>query len=266
MRNVGDTARRISRRISPVSVDSELERVRERIEARSHRDLLRLQRAGRTVCWVDDDTEPLVTIRIATFNRADLLVDRALASARRQSYGRIEILVVGDATDAATDRAMRSVRDPRVRYVNLPRRGLYPPDPADRWLVAGAHPMNVGIALASGSWIAPCDDDDEMTDDHVEVLLREAQRCGYEMIYSKAELEGVDAGWSIVGQAPMRAGGISHGTVLYSMGLRFLTYSTTCWRLPEPFDWNMWRRMQQIGVRIGFLDRVTFRHYETEHA
>jgi len=29
----------------------------------------------------------------------------------------------------------------------------------------------------------------------------------------------------------------------------------------EPNDWNLWRRMEEAGVRMGFVDHVVFRHY-----
>jgi glycosyltransferase involved in cell wall biosynthesis len=253
-------------RLAGFSWASEQERLLERLRRRNERELLIQMRAGRDVCWVPDaGEEPLVTLRIATYKRADMLMERALPSALAQSYERLEILVVGDATDEETERAMSGVRDPRVRFVNLPYRGIYPAAAEHRWLVAGSHPMNAGLVLARGSWIAPFDDDDEMTPDHVEALLTTAMTGRHEMVYSQAEFETADGSWVVVGEEPLRAGGISHGTVLYSMGLRFLRYSSSCWRLPEPFDWNLWRRMREIGVRIGFLEQVTFRHHESAH-
>jgi glycosyltransferase involved in cell wall biosynthesis len=128
-------------------------------------------------------------------------------------------------------------------------------------MVAGGYPMNVGNALAEGAWIAPLDDDDEFTEDHVERLVAEARLRQLEMIYSKARYERTPGTWIEIGGEPLRRGNISHGTVLYSSGLRFLRYSSTCWKRGEPADWNMWRRMRAIGVRIGFLNAVTFTQY-----
>src|SRR5207302_3257825 len=82
-----------------------------------------------------------------------------------------------------------------------------------------------------------------------------------EMIYSVADFQGPDGGWQPVGGEPLTWGAISHGNVLYSAGLSFLSYSLTCYRMGEPLDWNLWRRMSQIGVRIGFLNHLTYRHY-----
>jgi hypothetical protein len=26
-------------------------------------------------------------------------------------------------------------------------------------------------------------------------------------------------------------------------------------------NWNMWRRMKEVGVRIGFIDKIVGKHY-----
>lgn len=121
--------------------------------------------------------------------------------------------------------------------------------------------MNAALFLARGEWIAPCDDDDEFTDDHVELLLGHAQRQRLEMVYSKAQWEVSPGVWTEVGATPLQWGNFTHGSLLYSAGLRFMLHSNTAWKVGWPADWELVRRMQRIGVRIGFLDQVTYRHY-----
>lgn len=256
----GQKLDRLARRIRPSGA---AELLREWATTVDERRLLREARGERDICWTEapEDDEPLVTVRIATYNRGRLVAERALASAVEQSYEHLEVLVVGDACDEDTARAVSSVNDPRVRFVNLPRRGTYPTNPIDLWRVGGVHPMNAALYLARGHWIAPCDDDDELTPTHVEELLSVAQTGRFEMVYSKALLARPDGAWNTVGQQPLREGAISHGLVLYSAGLRFFSHSSTCWKLAEPADWNMWKRMRRAGVRIGFHDQVTYVHY-----
>ncbi|MGO9196466.1 MAG: glycosyltransferase family 2 protein [Acidimicrobiales bacterium] len=238
------------------------ELVREQMEGIEERRLLAIARGPNELCWeADDEPEPLVTVRIATYNRGPMVAERAIASALRQSYERVEVLVIGDHCDEATERAVRAVRDSRVRFFNLPVRGSYPADPMLRWMVAGAAPMNAGLGLAEGKWLAPCDDDDEFTDDHVEVLLAEARSSRLELVWSQAEVEDEQGRWRVLGSEPLAQGEISHGTVLYSSHLRHFSHSITSWKLDEPADWNLWRRMARAGVRTGFLPRVTYRHY-----
>ena len=243
-----------------------LEVVRSHLAAGDERQLLARIRGNKDVCWAaTDEPEPLVTIRIATYNRGPLVAERAIASALRQTYERIEILVVGDCCDEATQRAVTSVKDPRVRFLNMAERGLYPTDPALRWMVAGSAPMNAALAFARGNWIAPCDDDDEITDDHVEVLLGEARRRRLEFVWSKATMELEADTWIDVGSFPLICGDITHGSVLYAGQLRFFRYNENSWKLAEPADWNLWRRMQAAGVKMGFVDRVTYKHYVETH-
>src|SRR4051812_11390730 len=175
------------------------ERLRQRLERGYNARLLEQARGGRDVCWLDDSNDPLVTIRIATYNRGQLVVERAVASALAQSYRNVEVLVIGDACDAATAAALEAVDDPRGRFINLPSRPLYPQEETDRWQVAGFEPMNVAIALAAGSWMAPCDDDDELTGDHVERLLRFAQQKRLEFVWSKTQIAVGDGAWAVLG-------------------------------------------------------------------
>ena len=225
------------------------------------------QRGARDVCWLEgDDPHPLVTVRIATYNRGPLVVERAINSALAQTYSNIEVLVVGDACDDATTDAVMSVDDPRVRFVRLPTRGLYPAEDEHRWMVAGGHPMITALDLARGAWIAPCDDDDEITPDHVEVLLAAAKARRLEMVWSKARCETPTGRWSELGGPGLRCGYITHGSVMYSLGLRQILPNIRSWRMGEPGDWNLWRRMNNIGVRAGFVDHVTYVHYaEARH-
>jgi glycosyltransferase involved in cell wall biosynthesis len=229
--------------------------------AHEERRLLAVVRAGRDVCWTDDDAEePLVTVRIATYNRGPLIVERAIESVLNQSYKNLEILVVGDACDEATSEAVQNVRDDRLCFVNLPTRGIYPEPRTARHQVAGTHPMNAALVLARGRWIAPCDDDDSFTPTHVERLLTHAIENRLEMAWSRTAMRKGDS-WRVTSSSELKVGHIGHGSVLYSLGLRFFRHSNTSWKLGEPGDWNLWRRMRDAGVRIGFLDELTYLHY-----
>src|SRR5665647_1226326 len=64
----------------------------------------------------------LATIAIPTFNRAELL-KRAIASARAQDYPSVEILIVDNASEDATQEICQALaaEDPRIRYMRQPR-------------------------------------------------------------------------------------------------------------------------------------------------
>src|SRR3954470_22956277 len=91
-----------------------------------------------------------VTVIIPTYNRPRLLLDRALPSVRTQGHANIEVLVVGDGTDAATVDGMREIVevDRRVQFFNLPH-AEQPSDPMLRY--PGLESLNFALDRASGA-------------------------------------------------------------------------------------------------------------------
>ena len=234
-------------------------------EIRSARSRLVELRGGRDVCWTDEDArDPLVTIRIPCYDRGRTILERAMPSALSQTYRNIEVLVVGDGATPETVAAVESVRDPRVRFVNLPR-SSYPRDEQKRWLVVGHGPMNYALRAARGSWITPLDDDDEYTEDHVERLLAAAIERRLEFVYGQTEVVAPDGSRGILGRWPPELGGFTNGALLYSTRLNFLRYDPASWRDQVPADWNLWRRMMAAGVKMGFTEHVVYRYFPTTH-
>ena len=56
---------------------------------------------------------------------------------------------------------MAKIKDPRVRFHNLRRRGKYPANAMRRWMVAGTGAANQALRSARGDYITHLDDDDE---------------------------------------------------------------------------------------------------------
>jgi hypothetical protein len=216
-------------------------------------------RAAEPDIW--SDPEPLVSVRIATYNRPRVLVERAIASSLEQTHRNIEVVVVGDHAVPETADAVAAVGDPRVSYHNLPQRAAYPRFPRFFWETAGIHAMNAALDRARGAWIAPLDDDDEFTPDHVEKLLAAARAHRLEMVYGKTAAQTDDGRWIAIGSDPIAHGGVCHGAVLYSARLLCLRYDPLAFLRDEPGDWNLWRRMLAIGARVGFLPEVVGIHY-----
>ena len=89
-----------------------------------------------------------VSVIIPTYRRP-ALVPRAVQSALAQTLRAIEVIVVMDGPDPATECALAGIRDPRLQIVRLPiRRGL-------------ANARNAGIAFVRTRWVALLDGDDE---------------------------------------------------------------------------------------------------------
>jgi glycosyltransferase involved in cell wall biosynthesis len=91
--------------------------------------------------------DAVISIIIPTRSRTDLL-KRAVTSALRQSYRYIEIVIVVDGPDSATESYLQSLSDSRVRYIPLAAQ------------VGGSEARNIGVRSAIGHWVAFLDDDD----------------------------------------------------------------------------------------------------------
>ena len=203
----------------------------------------------------------LVSIPIATYNAAELLVERAIASVLAQSYPTWEIVVVGDGCSDDTEARIRALGDARIRFVNLPFRTLSGDNPDERWLVSGAAPQNLAVELSRGEWLAPLDDDDEFLPDHIEVLLGLALANGAELAYGKL----VSADGREWFAAPPAFEQIGMQSVLYLRALgTFFEWDTRSWAIEEPADWNLIRRMREAGVRMAATDVPVTRYYPSE--
>ena len=130
-----------------------------------------------------EEAEPLVSVVIPTYNNWRMLRDRSLPSVLAQSYQNWECIVVGDCAPAETKEVVDGFGDDRIRFTNLSYRGPYPADSREAWMVSGTPPWNAGVALASGTWIAPQADDDLMRPDSIRHLLQHARAQRAEVAY-----------------------------------------------------------------------------------
>jgi Glycosyl transferase family 2 len=208
-----------------------------------------------------ENRHPVVSVPIATFNAAELLVDRAIGSVRSQTYDRWEIVVVGDGCTDDTATRVARLGDPRIRFVNLPFRAVYPDDPHERWLVAGGAPWNRAIELCRGEWISPLDDDDELLPNHMETLLDLALERGAEYAYGKLEQVAEPHAEPYIFSFPPKLGRIGLQQALYLRELSFFESDIYSWAMDEPADWNIIRRMRDAGVRMEATEEPVARHY-----
>jgi glycosyltransferase involved in cell wall biosynthesis len=211
-----------------------------------------------------DEPEPLVTVRIATFNRPGLLCERALGSVLNQTYERWEAIVVGEAAGDETEQRVKALGDDRIRFVNLPFRGPYPANAKAAWQVTGIRPMNEALRLAKGRWICPLDDDDEFAPDHIETLLAHVRDTRAELGYGKLSVVDYDSGQPLaidISRWPPEDGAFNFLSTIYHSGLRVFKYDPACQFAGEVSDWNLARRMWQAGVHFSFSENVVGTYY-----
>lgn len=211
-----------------------------------------------------DETEPLVTILVTTYMNWPLMRDRCLPSVLAQTYERWEAIVVGDAAPDDARRVVESFGDDRLRFVNLPYRGPYPPNPRDAWLISGTTPWNTGCALAKGRWIGSNSDDDALRPDYVESLLTHARERRCEVPYGYIDQREPDGPGEQLGVFPPVHGQWGTQASLLHAGLRFLPLQPSDWVFGVPNDSSLLERMLRIGVRFSLLEQPVVDYYPSQ--
>ena len=235
--------------------------------------LLQFARLKHAHEYNDFDQTPLVSVCVPTYNRGPLLIERAVTSVLAQTYTNIELIIVGDHCTDNTADLLAQIKDPRLKFYNLPSRDRkYRQTVENHWFVGGAIPANKAMELARGQWIARIDDDDTWAIDHIEKLLRFAQQGQYEFVSAlhieerfgeQKTVEGLRALDSYYTQrsAPIndnspKIGGVQ--TWMYRSYLRFMPYNSECWRKKwnRVWDVDLSLRIYGAGVRMGFLNEI----------
>lgn len=231
-----------------------------------HRQQLRALRSSAEYEHPYTEVEPLVSVAIPTWTNYRALAETAIPSVLAQTYENFEIVVVGDTAPPETKQALDSFGDDRIRYVNLPHRGPYPDEPTRRWYVAGVPAINEASQLARGSWIAPLNDDDAFTPDHIAVLLEAARSQRSEVAYGRFVMHFSDRAPFDHGSFPPVLGEFAWQAAIHHAGLRFFDMELGDAWFDRPGDWSLCRRMLLAGVRFTMIADVVAHLYPTGSA
>ncbi len=120
-----------------------------------------------------ESATPLVTVVIATYNRAETL-KYAIESVLWQTYKNFELWVVGDCCTDHTEKVVQSFsHDSRVNWYNLPKNSGYQ-----------SKPNNEGIRLSKGEYIAYLNHDDIWLPNHLEETVTHLQKTNADIVFS----------------------------------------------------------------------------------
>ncbi len=141
------------------------------------------------------ETRPLVSVVIPTCNRPQQVVT-AVRSALAQTLQAIEVIVVSDDGNPATEQNLKDLNDPRLRIVTPPA-GPHGPGPA----------REAGAKVAQADWIAFLDDDDEWLPAKLERQLAVARESRHELplVYCQSRVHRSE-GTVIWPRRPLRTG------------------------------------------------------------
>jgi hypothetical protein len=286
-----DLAARVAARVpggSPATVDARLDAIARRVEdiaaaSAQHGEQLRIamevlrslhdEEAANRVrlhelrrtseyALAYEDPDPLVSVIMTTYDRADTLRERSIPSVLAQTHQNFEIVVVGDAAPDAVGEALASFGDPRIRFVNATVRGPYSQSAEHAWMAVGTPPYNRAMAEARGRWLAPLDDDDSFTPDHIGRLLAAARERRLELVYGLLRCKYPDGSEDFIGEFPpqtefteLRSSFGLQAAILHS-GLRFMQMHLTDPLFGLANDVALSRRMIRAGVLVGMIDEV----------
>lgn len=110
--------------------------------------------------------EPLVSVIIPIYNRAHL-IRRTLDSVLKQSYRNLEIIIVDDASTDNTEEVIKTIADPRIRYIRHPTNS------------GGGTARNTGVKEATGKYVTFLDSDDQWLPDKIKLQIGAMENCDH---------------------------------------------------------------------------------------
>jgi glycosyltransferase involved in cell wall biosynthesis len=217
---------------------------------------------------------PLVSVVLPTYNRADLL-RRAIDSVLRQRFSDFELIVVDDASRDDTWDLVKSISDSRLQILrHVQNRGA-------------AAARNTGIAASRGEFIAFQDSDDEWLPEklgqQLKLIRSLPEKVG--LIYSSfIRVNGqhhqiVPSRFrQMLSRLPLPAWNLSGSMVSALSKGNFITTSAVMVRktwlessghfdesLPRLQDWDLWLRMAQCCLFSFIRTPLLFHHATPEN-
>ena len=189
-------------------------------------------------------TQPLVSVIVPVYNAAPDLA-RCIESVRRQSYERIEVLLVNDgSSDASLPICQMYARvDARVRVIDRPNSGV-------------SAARNAALAQAAGDYLQFVDSDDYLDPDATRLLVERALQTGADM--------GISHYWRVIGEEKTE-----HGFLCGDAVMDQVQFAKNLMEEPASFYYGvMWNKLYrreiirrhgiQCNVELGWSEDFLF--------
>lgn len=190
------------------------------------------------------DSTPRVTCIIATYNWSSVL-PFSIASVLAQTWRDFELLVIGDGCTDDSETVVRSIGDPRVRWINLPRAGHQ------------FSPNNEGLRQARGRVIAYLGHDDLWLPHRLELGLAAIDR-GADFAHSVMLLVPPEGAPRVTSSRLTERLGFPPSCVMHT---RELVETIGPWRghrtMTGAPDQEFFSRAKEAGSRFAFVPRLT---------
>jgi glycosyltransferase involved in cell wall biosynthesis len=190
---------------------------------------------------------PRVTVIIATYSWSTVL-PFAIGSVLDQTLADFELLVIGDGCTDDTEQVVAGIKDPRVRWINLPSNTGHQSGPNNR-----------GLQEARGEFIAYLGHDDVWLKHHLECSVGKLEESGADISHTllvRVPL-GDDVGLPVLPKPELRQGGPPSCRV----HRRSVSEKIGGWRDYRSLDiapeTDFFFRAQDAGFKPVFVPRLT---------
>ena len=197
-------------------------------------------------------SKPSVSVVTPTWQRHDLLLNRAVPSVVGQDYPAIEHIIVSDGPDPVLRKELIRYDGLAAvtRFAELPEH-----DPEAQW---GHYARLHGLDLAKGEYIAYHDDDNSWHSYHVRLLVRALEETGADFAYPLMAVHG--RGEYVIGTDPPAEGQIDTSMIVHRREL--LDVATWRWYPGIPtIDWDLVERWMAAGATWTRVNAVTCDYY-----
>ena len=192
-----------------------------------------------------------VTVITPTWQRHQMLLERAIPSVQAQGYPAVEHLVISDGPDPYLRDRLAPNRIRRDGQYRLWYDELHEHDPDPHY---GHHCRARGTELAAGGYITYCDDDDLLQPHHCEVLARaldENPDAGFALSLMMSHGPHGDV---VIGVGGPAQGNVGTPQIMHRRG----PLDVATWDHAGQFeDWDLVWAWIQAGVKYVLVDQVT---------
>ena len=197
----------------------------------------------------------LVSVVTSTFRRHDQLIKYNIPSIQKQTYPKIEHIIVVDEYDIELKRKIDKLGKQKypIRVCLLGRD--WRKFGKGKWAEV---PRMVDTYLARGSYIAYLDDDDEAYPEHIEKCLALLEKDKVDFVYSKFIRYLKGKYHSTLGVLPLKCGNITASCILHKVEL----LNISNWfpiQNDEADDWELINKWIQRGATYSFLNEITIK-------
>lgn len=213
----------------------------------------------------------MISIYTPTYNRANILLDRAIRSVLNQTYTNWEYIIIGDCCTDSTEQVIKELNNPRIKFYNMPERVKnYPKTAENHWLVGPVDAANKALEMVTGDYIARIDDDEIWSQYHLQRSLEYLQKHHLDFVSAKniEVRDGIEQeakayrahskyyGFEEDDDNSPTIGATS--TWVYKSELKKFKYDPNCWKKKwnRVNDIDISQRMYQSGVKMGFIAEV----------